>query len=169
MPGHAVPVDRRRGRVVLLRAGRQPETANVHGVPDERGADGIVFRVGARAHAGGRVPGRTHPGRRVPVPVRFGVVQGGPALSDDRRRRARLGGRRGLLRARRRSLGQYRRPPHADARGHRVDQQVSAPTIAIAITIDGTIDNRCSSVWIPERRNTLAERYSRTSFLFSPF
>lgn len=125
VPGHPVPAHRRRGRLVLLRAGGRPAASHVDGVRRERGADGVVVRVGARAHAGGRVPRGADTGRRVAVPVRRGVAGRGTAVPDRRGRAARLGGRGGALRTGRRPLGQHRRPPHADAGRHHTDQQVT--------------------------------------------
>jgi len=123
VPRNSVPAHRRCDRVVLLRAGRRSQTTDVHGVGDERGADGVVVRVDARADAGGDVPGRTDTGSGVPVSVRFGVAPGGP-VSDHRQRIAQLGRRRRVLLAkrRRRSLGQHRQSSHANAHRHDTDQ-----------------------------------------------
>lgn len=125
MPGHVVPAHRRHGRMVLLRLGGRPETSNVNGVQNEHRADGVVVRVGARAHADRRLPGGTDTGHRVPVPVRLGGAQHGAAVSGGRRRNARLGRRGGVLRPKRRPPGQRGQPPHADAHRHHTDQQVS--------------------------------------------
>lgn len=108
VPGHFVPAHRRRhSRVVLLRAGRRPETPNVNGVQNEHRAHGIVVRVASRAHPDRHVPGGTHIGHCVPVSVWVRFAQAG-SMSDHRQRNAQLGGRRGLLRPERRSLGQHR-------------------------------------------------------------
>lgn len=123
--GHSVPAHRRPGRLVLLRVGRRSQATDVHGVRDERRADGVVVHVGARAHAGGGLPGGTDTGSGVPVSVRFRVAQGGP-VPDHRQRIAQLGrGRRVLLaNRRRRSLGQHRQSSHAIAHRHHIDKQV---------------------------------------------
>lgn len=121
MLGHPVPAHGRRGRMVLLCTRGRSETADVDGVQHERGADGVVVRIGARTHAGGRLPGGTDTGHSVAVPVRRGVAGRGTTVPDDRRRAARLGGRGGVLRAGRWPLGQHRQPPHADAHRHHTD------------------------------------------------